>query len=86
MVSCEESRCPHPPFIPTMIRTLELPTVELYSRKKYNYSTLQGVLSEKGTSATGIHTLSVFAMESETLTLFDSANISHTGLFFPLAE
>lgn len=86
MVSGEESRCPHPPFIPTMISALELPTVGLFSRKKYNYSTLEGVLSEKGAPAIGIHTLSVFGMKSRTLTHFDSANTSQTGLFFPLAE
>lgn len=81
MVSREELRGPHPPFIPTMISALELPTVELYSRKKYNYPTLEGA-SEKGTSAIGIYTLSVFGMESRTLLYFDSANISQTGLFF----
>lgn len=82
MVSREELRGPHLPFFPTMISALELPTVELYSRKKYNYPTLEGALSEKGTSAIGIHTLSVFGMESGTLSYFDSANISQTGLFF----
>lgn len=73
MVSPEKSRSPHPPFIPTMISALELPTVELYFQRKYNYCTLEGAVSEKGTSAIGIHTLSVFGMESGTLLYFDFA-------------